>query len=660
MNTRSRVGGHGRGRRWFWVGALALGVWCHTAARADDAADFTREANYDGVVISPSGKYLAVVYRSEGEEFLSVIERVGQKHLSKLGFGERMGIVDVVWANDDRLLVWPSQRFWFLDFEVPTGEIIGVNANGRSKELLFGWRAGESPGAGGSRVRRAERTFGWASLIDVLPEDPDEVLIEVHGFSERGRSSQAVYLNVHNGRQRELTSSPVTEGTFVASSTGGVELSHGRNADDDFVLFHRAGGRGRFEPVVRPAPAGRLLPFAAADDARYFVLDDEDGPTDGVSLWNPTTNEKQALFRHPRVDVRTSLAGWSGRAPFAFGFVDHYPDYFYPDPEHPLAAMHLRVRASFPDDDVIFTSVTRANDLAVALVHGDRNPGTFFLVDVKAGTVGRIQDRRPWLTRERLAKMEPVALTMRDGTAVSGYLTTPNGAAGPGPLVVVVHGGPHQAQDAWGFDEGVQFLAAAGYAVLQVNFRGSAGFGREFEAAGYGEWGGAMQDDVTDATRWAIAEGVADPKRICIYGASYGAYSALTGAFREPELYRCAVGYAGVYDLPLMFREGDLPRTWLGASYLAKTLGTDRAQLESRSPVYNAERIQADVMLVAGEQDERAPIEQSERMRDALKAAGKDVEWIVEKGEGHGFLNPDNRAELYRRLLAFLERSIGR
>ena len=135
--------------------------------------------------------------------------------------------------------------------------------------------------------------------------------------------------------------------------------------------------------------------------------------------------------------MRTSLAGWSGRAPFAFGFVDHYPDYFYPDPEHPLAAMHLRVRASFPDDDVIFTSVTRANDLAVALVHGDRNPGTFFLVDVKAGTVGRIQDRRPWLTRERLAKMEPVALTMRDGTAVSGYLPTPNGAAGPGPLVVV-------------------------------------------------------------------------------------------------------------------------------------------------------------------------------------------------------------------------------
>src|SRR5262249_36606925 len=155
--------------------------------------------------------------------------------------------------------------------------------------------------------------------------------------------------------------------------------------------------------------------------------------------------------------------------------------------------------------------------------------------------------------------------------------------------------------DNWGFDADSELLAAAGYAVLRINYRGSGGFGRHFEAAGYRQWGRAMQDDISDATRWTIDERVADPARICIFGGSYGGYAALTGAFEDPDLYRCAIGYSGVYDLPLLFKSGEIANRRWGPSYLKEAVGVETDSLRALSPVYNAERIKAAVMLVHGE-----------------------------------------------------------
>ncbi|MDC3124682.1 prolyl oligopeptidase family serine peptidase [Gammaproteobacteria bacterium] len=202
-------------------------------------------------------------------------------------------------------------------------------------------------------------------------------------------------------------------------------------------------------------------------------------------------------------------------------------------------------------------------------------------------------------------------------------------------------------------------LAHYGYAVLQLNFRGSGGFGRSFQEAGQGQWGAAMQDDLTDATRSLIRQGVADPQRICVYGASYGAYAALMAAVREPRLYQCVIGSMGVYDLPMMFREGDIPETSSGLEFLRRTLGTNLKLQQARSPTHNAEKIQASVLLIHGTADQRAPIKQVKAMKAAMDDAGKSYEWLEIKAGGHGFFDESNRELAYRRVLKFLDANIG-
>jgi dipeptidyl aminopeptidase/acylaminoacyl peptidase len=350
---------------------------------------------------------------------------------------------------------------------------------------------------------------------------------------------------------------------------------------------------------------------------------------------------------------------WDGRRLVLVRYVDHYIKYFYPNPDDPIASVHKRLRATFPEDDVSITSATQDDRLVVAHLSGDREPGRFIVVDTRAMRATHSLAARRWLDPKDLAEMTPIQLKVRDGTPIDGYLSLP--PTGPQknlPLVVLVHGGP-AVQDVWGFDPEVQILATHGYAVLQVNFRGSSGFGRDFEAASAQRWGLEMQDDVTDATRWAIAEGIADPARVCIYGGSYGAYAALTGVYREPNQYRCAIGYAGVYDLTLFDTRGDVPRRWFGRTFVAKEIGTDEADLRARSPVNHADEIKAAVLLIHGGLDQRAPLEHAKRMRAALKRAGNEPEWLYEADEGHGFFGEKNRLAVYERILDFLDRHIG-
>jgi dipeptidyl aminopeptidase/acylaminoacyl peptidase len=271
-----------------------------------------------------------------------------------------------------------------------------------------------------------------------------------------------------------------------------------------------------------------------------------------------------------------------------------------------------------------------------------------------------------------MAPMQPWRYRARDGLEIPAYLTLPLGReAKQLPLVVWVHGGP-QSRDTWGFDSEVQFLANRGYAVLQSNFRGSTGYGDKFESAGYGQWGAAMQDDLVDGVRALIADGRVDPKRICIGGASYGGYAALMGVIRDPDLFRCAIDYAGPTDLAWVV---DLPETdhnFITHSpsdreleeRMHRTVGnpddaTQRKDMEARSPRLLAAKVKAPVLLAYGTDDRRVPLRHGTAMRDALASAGADFEWKSYAGEGHGVLDSSNTVELFRRIERFLERSIG-
>ena len=642
--------------------AGALAVLCFDVAAADPppVSAFMNYAKYETVKVSPNGTYLALTRRDSKHEILTVLTLPDLKLSAQTHFGDLTDIERIEWANDHRLLIQPTRRFpGVIAYKAPTGEIMAIDADGKNADVLFGYSAGNPQLA--ARTKHRDSIEAPARLLSTLPGDPNTVLIQSYGYGIKGDFNSAYRMNVNSGLLTPLATSPVRDGQFVVDTEHRVAFVYGNDGDGRSRVYFRPPGELNWTLVAQEGDdEGFMYPIAPWDkNGAFLALDDRDAPTSAVFSYEPASRKSTLLFRSPDVDAGVPSLDPSGK-PWMFSRDDHYPEYWYPDVNHPLAQIHQWLRANFGGVGVEISSSTDDMAFAVARMYSPRVPLMYFYVDVKNKKVLLRLAAHPELQPSDLADVQPVEVKARDGLKIRGYLTVPNVAEKKKlPLILMIHGGPHSVYDSWGFDPEAQLFASRGYAVLQVNFRGSGGRGRAFRAAGYQEWGRAMQDDVTDAVKWAIADGVADAKRICIYGASYGGYAALTGAFREPDMFRCAVGLAGVYDLTLMFERGDVKTVKAGRNYLKQTLGTDMEELKRRSPVYNAEKIHAAVLLLHGEDDERAPIEHALRLRAALEKAGNPPEWLTEAGEKHGFFDEANRVQVYDRMLAFFARHLG-
>jgi dipeptidyl aminopeptidase/acylaminoacyl peptidase len=336
------------------------------------------------------------------------------------------------------------------------------------------------------------------------------------------------------------------------------------------------------------------------------------------------------------------------------------PKISYIDPNLPAAKLHMALSLKFPGSYVNFINFSEDGNVLLFSVSSDRDPGAYYLIDTHGYKVHKLFSPRPWIQPTRMGERRPLHFKASDGTELEAILTLPPGAGESQlPMVLLPHGGPHGVSDDWFFDNDAQFLASRGYLVLQVNYRGSSGRGRAFEQAGYLQWGARIQQDLIDGVRWAINERYADPQRICVYGASFGGYSAMMTAIRAPELFKCAVGYAGIYDLAMMYKKGDIRMDKSGRSYLTSVIGKDDADLAANSPDKLADKITVPVLLVHGEDDERAPFAQAKAMRSALESAHRPYQWLTKPGEAHGFSSEKNVAEFYRTLEAFLGKYIG-
>jgi dipeptidyl aminopeptidase/acylaminoacyl peptidase len=309
-------------------------------------------------------------------------------------------------------------------------------------------------------------------------------------------------------------------------------------------------------------------------------------------------------------------------------------------------------------------SASRDRQRFIVTSSSDVHPGAFYLFDRKTGKLEWLADRRPWIDPKKMSPMQPVRYTARDGLDVPAYLTVPKGSPGKNlPMVVMVHGGPWVPGDSWGWHPEVQFLASRGYAVLQPNYRGTTRYGWKHFSSSFKQWGLTMQDDVTDGVQWAIAQGIADPKRVCIYGGSYGGYATMMGLAKTPELFKCGINYVGVTDLDLF-----LTATWSDFAYsefltygMKDMVGTlDRERLANTSPVEMASRIKAPVLMAYGASDVRVVPEHGSRMKSALEKAGRGPEiYMMVEGEGHGYQEMKNQVEFYGAMERFLDKYIG-
>jgi dipeptidyl aminopeptidase/acylaminoacyl peptidase len=472
-------------------------------------------------------------------------------------------------------------------------------------------------------------------------------------------------VNAKTAQGRVLAYSPVPNAMFLVDQDGNPRVASGSrgynrgevhyyNVEDKSwkLIFEQAKSDQDMYPV-------RMHP----DGVRFFALITHESGPSGAYLVAPD-GSRELIARDEVSDPTTPIYSTDGNELIAIDFLAADPKRVYVAPAHPDAKLLAGLEKAFPRQWVNLTSSTLDGNLVVFLVSSDRNPGEFYLFDRKQGRATYLAARSQWIDPEQMGVMKPIRFTARDGVEIHGWLTLPPGVkeAKNLPLIVNPHGGPYGPYDSWGFVRDVQLLASRGYAVLQPNFRGSGGFGRAFERMGYRQWGGSMQDDVTDATLWAIEQGVADKDRICLYGGSYGAYASLMGVAKEPDLYRCAMGFVGVYDLDMMYRRGDIRERDSGIDYLEEVLGRAKDELAQRSPAQQVERIKVPMMIVAGSKDRRTPPAQSELLVKNLKAAGKGgliEDFYVEKGEGHGFYKVENNVKLYSKMLGFFERHIG-
>jgi dipeptidyl aminopeptidase/acylaminoacyl peptidase len=641
------------------VFGLALLASASFAQAGVDLAPFLRRDGFGDIALSPDGVHFATTVEREDRTALAIVRRADNETVNGVSLGEHVHVTDFAWVDEHRVLFAVARRFGVLQSPLATGELYVADTRvTRIKALAgMGANAPEDVNAASSGARFAGREAVF--LLHRLPKEADVVLVEVWPMGDLP-NTRVDRMNLDSRKRSTVATAPLPRARFATDNAGHVRFAIGVGADNVSKLYHRAGDDAGWTLVNDEAASRTIevpLGFAADDVTAYLQVERPEGP-DAVVAWNSRTGERREVARDARHDPASVLRGPGLAAePVGVLFDGGGLRATYFDPDSPGATLYRKLQAGFGGEPVRIVSGSDDGKLAIVEQSSAHNPGDFFLVDAVAGKAERILSRREWILPAQSAEVVAVQLKARDGLALDGLLTRPRGTTAPRPMVVMPHGGPFHVADEWRYDDDAQLLARAGYAVLQVNFRGSGGRGRSFVQAGAQEWGRAMQDDLTDATKWAVAEGHAQAGKICLVGASYGAYAAMVGLAREPSLYACGVGVVGVYDLERLVREHSRDNAstalwssdWVGA----------RDALRPWSATTLAASIRAPVLLVAGGRDETAPIVHSKDMRDALEKAGVKVDTLFVPSEGHGFFAEKYRREYYTRLLDFLATHLG-
>ncbi|ABV89151.1 alpha/beta hydrolase family protein [Shewanella pealeana] len=645
------------------LACLAL-LNCNASATTNDAANlFSRSAEFSQVKISPGGDYLSVITKNDGKNTLLILKAADKSPVHAIFFGSNAQVGHYEWVNDERVVLQKEYLKGWSDHPLYYGELMAVNADGSNATYLFGYKGGEQQT--GSKFKKNTPIRATAYILDPLPEDDRYMLVQAlpwgSGGSNMAENTQQVYrVDVYKGRRKKVASSPIPYSSFLTDHDGDVRFVSGTRDYVNTKLYYRDDGSWIDTDKLNLGLDG-IKPIAFSDDKdSLYVTASEAGQPSGVYLVNIKTGDKKLVSQDKVVDPSNIWINATTKKLYAVEYENGYPSYEFVDTKDPSAKYIKQLLASLPGHQIHLVSQTTDADIIIIKAFNDRNPGDYYLFYTKAKKLEYLVSKKKWIDANKMAEIKPIHFTSRDGVEIHGYITLPSGVEAKNlPLVVNPHGGPHGPRDWWGFDPQNQMIASQGAAVLQINFRGSGGYGNGFENAGHQKWGTNIQYDIIDATKYVIEQGMVDKDRICIVGGSFGGYSAIQSSAIEPDLFKCAIGFAGVYDLQLMFEEGDVQGRRAGKRYLKEVLGEDESLLKSMSPTHNVDKLKANIMLVHGGEDERAPIEQFEALEDALKAKKYPFKKLVMDDEGHGFYDDAHRAKYYNEMLGFLKENLN-
>ncbi len=596
--------------------------------------DFFRNPEKALYKLSPNGKKLAFLapYQNRMNVFVQNIDDTNAVRLTEQ---KDRDIAGFFWANNDRILylkdVGGNENF----------KLFGVNINDTSDTTCY-------------TCFKDVKT----KIIDDLPDIPDQMLI---GLNKRNPQVFDVYrLYLSTGKMEMIAENPGNIQGWITDHNGKLRAAYAIVNGVNNQVLYRETENSDWQELITTSFKDSFSPYLFTfDNKNLYVISNIGRDKTALVEYDIETGKEKVLYKNDNYDL-SGVSYSRKRKLLTYVYYNSWKRqmHFFDDKYEKIYA---DIQEKLPDYEVAITSRNKNEDKFIVRTYSDKTRGAYYLYELDSKELSKLADLSPWLDEKEMASMKPITYKTRDSLTIHGYLTLPEGYnmenAKDLPVVVNVHGGPW-ARDKWGFNPEVQFLANRGYAVLQVNFRGSTGYGKEFWTMSFKQWGRTMQNDITDATNWIIEKGIADPDRIAIYGASYGGYATLMGIVKEPDLYCCAVDYVGVSNM-FTFME-TIPPYWkplLDMMYeMVGDPKKDSAKLAEVSPVFQVDKIKTPLFIAQGANDPRVNKDESDQMVQALKDRDVDVKYLVKDNEGHGFRNEENRFDFYRAMEDFLNK----
>ena len=610
-----------------------------TSSQAEDTVppiiplrDFFRNPETTGYEVSPSGELIG---------FLKPVDHRLNVWVQPKSGGEAKQITNVK-DRDIRGFFWKGDKY-----------VLYLKDNGGDENYHI--YVAQSDGSSSRDLTPFEGVR--AEMIDDLEDDATDLII---GLNQRNKEVFDAYrLNIETGNLKLIAENPGNISSWTTDHAGNIRVATTTDGVNTTLLYRKT-EQDAWKPVITTNFKETFTPqFFTFDNKDLYGVSNIGRDKAAIVEFDPETGkETNVLFDHPEVDV-SDLHYSKRRKVITSATYTTWKEqkrFFDPVSEQ----LYKTLEGKLPGYDVYIVSSNKAEDTFVVRTITDRSLGSFYLYEANSGELTKLADRNPWLKEDQLTEMKPIEYKSRDGLTIHGYLTLPKGKPAKDlPIVVNPHGGPW-VRDEWGFNPEVQFLANRGFGVLQMNYRGSTGYGRNFWEAGFKQWGQSMQDDITDGVKWLIDQGIADPKRVAIYGGSYGGYAVLEGLTKTPDLYAAGVDYVGVSNLFTFMKT--VPPYWkpfLDMMYeMVGNPEKDKTLFEENSPALNADKIKAPLFVAQGAKDPRVNIDESNQIVDALRKRGIDVEYMVKENEGHGFHNEENRFSFYEAMESFLAKHL--